>query len=207
METLNTSSEAPILIKIADKLKETQQEVDELVVQFALGKAEAKAKFEEIKKEFKQRVDEFKNTTLANQLAGVSTHLKDKFEDLELQLSLGRVEFREMFEEQKNKIEHALERLALESRKQLPLAAEREYFEHEMEKFKLKLEILRLIFALKKIEIKETFKKNMLNAQKKIKQVADKIKSKAQPEPTKYEYFKKEAALAYKHMKKAIDAL
>lgn len=207
METLDKQPEAPILIKIADKLKETQREVDELVVQFALGKAEAKAKFEEVKKEFKHRVDEFKNSALANQLAGVSTNLKNKFEDLELQLSLGRVEFREMFEEQKNKIEHALERLAQESRKQLPVAAEREYFEHEMEKFKLKLEILRLIFALKKIEIKEAFKKNMLHAQKKIKQVTENIKSTLYPEPTKYEYFKKEAALAYKHMKKAVDAL
>jgi len=98
-----TTHEKPVLQKIADKLLGVQQELDELVGQFALGKAEGKEKFEEIKKEFRQRVSEFKKLLAAPAAGLLTPEARQKIEELEVQLALGKAESRELFEQQKRK--------------------------------------------------------------------------------------------------------
>jgi hypothetical protein len=148
------TTDKPVLQKIADKLIAAQQELDELVVQFALGKAEGKEKFEEIKKEFRQRVAEFKQLLDAPAAGLLTPETRRKIEELELQLALGKAESKELFEEQKKKILKTLSHVEAEIKTWINSGRLPDDFSHDIEKFKLKLEIIRLKFDLKKFEAK-----------------------------------------------------
>ena len=201
------TSQKPVLQKIADKLIGVQQELDELVVQFALGKAEGKEKFEEIKKEFRKRVSEFKDL-LDDSVAGLLTSdIKQKLEDLEVQLALGKAESKDLFEEQKKKILKALSKVESEIRLLIDTARLPDNFSHDVEKFKLKLEIIRLKFNLKKFEMKDTFKEGMSDARREIEKITSGITSKLKDGSSKYSDFRDEMSLAYKHLKKALSDL
>ncbi|MFD2962332.1 MULTISPECIES: hypothetical protein [Olivibacter] len=58
-------NQRPILVKIANQLLKDQQDLDSLAVQLSLGKAEAKDKFREVKSEFKEKLQDLKNTISA----------------------------------------------------------------------------------------------------------------------------------------------
>jgi len=60
MPTKKEDKDKPVLQRIADQLLVAQQEIDDLALQLALGKAEAREKFQEVKKEFRHHVAEFK---------------------------------------------------------------------------------------------------------------------------------------------------
>ena len=55
-------NQKPVLTKMTDQLLKDKQEIDELVVQLTQGKAEAKAKFEDVKKQMKKSVNDLKET-------------------------------------------------------------------------------------------------------------------------------------------------
>ncbi len=205
METKVKEADDKILIRIAEKLVQAQQELDELVLQFSLGKAEAKDKFEEIKSDFRDRIREFKNLTTNPQVNEVRNELRQHLEELEEVLKRGTAQSVEAFKNQKEQIEDALDRFKKYTEKHLPNALDFEHFEHELEKFKLKLEILRLAFELKKFEVKDSFKEKMHDIKKGIEHtlsVARKTISKGTSGT-----FRKEAQDVYAHLKKAIKEL
>jgi tRNA U34 5-methylaminomethyl-2-thiouridine-forming methyltransferase MnmC len=207
MEQETKTFEKPILEKIADKLLKAQQEIDELVIQFALGKAEGKEKFEEIKKEFRQRVSEFKKLLEIVALDFLTPETRQKIEELEVQLALGKAESKELFEEQKKKIMKALLEVEAAIKPWINSTKLPDNFSHDVEKFKLKLEIIRLKFQLKKFEIKDAFKNNMADARRKIEKISTGIKQKLEAGSFKYDDFRDEMSLAYKHLKKALTDL
>lgn len=201
------TSEKPVLQKIADKLVGVQKELDELVVQFALGKAEGKEKFEEIKKEFRQRVSEFKKL-LDDPAAGLLTpETRQKIEELEVQLALGKAESKELFEEQKKKILKTLSHVEEGIKNWVTSGKVPTDFAHDIEKFKLKLEIIRLKFNLKKFEVKDEFKERMSDARREIEKITTGIGIKLKDGSSKYSDFRDEMSLAYKHLKKAVSDL
>ncbi|MBL6446649.1 hypothetical protein JMN32_10025 [Fulvivirga sp. 29W222] len=202
---MDKTPDKPILVRIADKLKETQQEVDELVLQFSLGKAEARDKFEEIKTELKLKVAEFKQSAFVQHLSTITLDIKRRLEVLEQHLNLGQADTSLVFEEQKSKITHAIEQLEAQLKKLLP--EEREYFEQELEKFKIKLEILRLWFSLKKIEVKASFKGHMKEARERIDKLVENARSAFASDKGDQHNFKHEIGLAYDHLKKAVHSL
>jgi hypothetical protein len=207
METKETErTDATILVKIADKLLEAQREIDELVLQFALGKAEARDKFEETKKEFTGRVSEFKRSNLGTKIVDSSKKLKGALEELEVQLNLGKAESKEMFDEQKKKIEALIAKVRKEIKLVKEEVLEKEHLEHEIEKFKLKLEVLRLRFELRKFEVRDSFKENMQEVRKRIEQTASKLKEKLNPESS-LNSFEKEVKGAYKRLRKVIQSI
>jgi len=199
--------EKPILEKIADKLLKAQQEIDELVVQFALGKAEGKEKFEEIKRDFRNKVIEFKKLMETTALNILNPETMQRLTELELQLALGKAESRELFEEQKKKIMKALDELETVIKPLIASAKLPDSFSHDVEKFKLKLEIIRLKFQLKKFEIKDAFKDNMAEARRKIEKINTGIRQKMETGSLKYSDFRDEMSIAYKHLKKALTDL
>jgi hypothetical protein len=201
------TDEKPIVEKITDKLLIAQQEIDELVVQFALGKAEGKEKFEEIKKEFRQRVSELKKLLETAALDFLTPETRQKIDHLEVQLALGKAESKELFEEQKKKIIKALSEVEAAIKPWINSIKLPDNFSHEMEKFKLKLEIIRLKFQLKKFEIKDVFKDNMADTRRKIEKINAGIKHKLEAGSLKYSDFQDEMSLAYKHLKKALTDL
>lgn len=198
--------EKPMLTKVAGQLLKTQQELDELAVQFALGKAEAKDKFEEVKKEFRTQVGILKQSLGAYLLKELVNSTRSKFEALEVQLALGKAESAEVFEAQSKRILRSVRALEKEIRDTLP-SPEVTTFRHEMEKFKLKIEILRLKYFLKKFEMKDSFKEKMVEARKTIDHLKLAAKGKLSSGKERWGDAKDEVQLAYKHLRQALKSL
>lgn len=207
MEAETKTTEKSMLEKIAGKLLKAQQELDELAVQFSLGKAEARDKFEEIKREFRTQVTELKHTLTTTVLKEMASVSKAKFEELELQLALGKANTADAFEEQSKKILNSLHALENEIKGKLKQSMEVDSFSQEIEAFKLKVEILRLKFILKKFEVKDTFKEKMNDASRVIDKLKTSAKEKMDSGKGKYDDFKDEVQLAYKHLRKALESL
>lgn len=196
-----------ILIRIADKLSEAQQEIDELAVQLALGKAEAKDKFEELKKEFRSRLNEFKHyltvSSSDKELSGVRTIV----ENLEKDLGQGEASTKEAFTSQQKDILTTTASLQDTLEKKSEVSSTSHDFMHELEKFKIKLEILQLKFGLKKMEIKDEFRDRMDDARKYVDKIRERVKEGMITGKDKYEDFREEIQLAYKHFRKALKEL
>jgi hypothetical protein len=207
MKTENETTERPVFQKIADRLLLVQQELDELVVQFALGKAEGKEKFEEIKKEFRQRVSEFKKLLDAPAAKLLTPESRRKIEELEVQLALGKAESKELFEEQKKKILKTLSHVESEVKNWVNSGKLPADFSHDIEKFKLKLEIIRLKFELKKFEVTDAFKDQMTHARQQVDKIKTSVKDKFKEKSDQYENFHDEILEGYAHFKKALKNL
>ncbi len=207
MEAETKGTEKTILEKITGKLTKAQQELDELAVQLALGKAEAKDKFEEVKKEFRTQVSELKHKFASSVMQEMVNVSKAKFEELELQLALGRADTADAFDEQSKKILNSLQALENEIKGKFKQSIEVDSFSQEIEAFKLKVEILRLKFLLKKFEVKDSFKEKMNDASRVIDKLKTSAKEKLGSGKEKYDDFKDEVQLAYKHLRKALESL
>jgi hypothetical protein len=90
--------------KIIESLKKAALELEKLQVQAALGKAEAKDKYEQARKEFQIKLEEIKR--LAKEKY---KELKPIFESFEVQFALGKMEAKEKFQENKRKFSQAME--------------------------------------------------------------------------------------------------
>lgn len=206
MKTEETT-ETNILQKVTDKLLAAQQEIDELALQLALGKADARDKFEDIKREFRSKVSELKNI-LANPAENyLSPEVKAKIEELELQLALGKADSKDLFEGQKKKIMNALTNLEEDIQKNWRRIKAPDFFVHEVEQFKLKMEILRLRFRLKKFDVRDDYRNRMQTVRREIKKMTTKAKDRVNARQEKYDDFKYEISLAYKHIKNAVESL
>jgi hypothetical protein len=207
METkaIEKETRKPLLKKLGESLLQAQQEIDDLAVQLSLGKSDAKEKFEEVKKEFIEKVNELKQLVKSSFDKSIPIALKLKLEELELQLKVGKVETKESFDLQRAVLVEATIALENEIIKALEKIETSDYFHHAVEKFLLKLEILRLKFGIKKFEIKDTFRTRMERAKKSIHRFADNAK-KMRSRKTHID-FKEEIAEAYKHLKSAVKNL
>jgi hypothetical protein len=185
----------------------TQQELEELAVQFSLGKAEAADKFEEIKRDFHQRVQEWKNYFAGQKNQEQVAHFTALLEELNLQLNLGRAEAREYFEGQKQNILKSLDKFEAELKNDSRWNEFLSDLKSEGEKLRLKLEILQLKFELKKFRISDDFKSAMKEVGKEAEKVLDKAGQKWNESKSRYTDFNDEMSLVYKHLKKAIKSL
>lgn len=201
---MKTNEQPTILNRIGDKLLQAQQELDELTVQLALGKAEARDKFEEVKLEFRTKVAEFKNQ-VRERRETIKPEVLQKLDELELKLALGRAESKDLFEDQKQKIKLALATLEHEWNQGLH-TFDTEFFIHEAEKFKLKLDILRLRFELKAFQVKDSYRSTTINVKRELQKIATRIQQKLAV-GSRYTDFKDELSLAYQHLKKAVHEL
>lgn len=209
MENKNSFNIGSIAEKVTNGIKTAQKEIEDLALQFSLGKAEAGEKFEEIKKEFLNRINEWKNV-FAN-IPEINTESKNKliakFEELQLQLALGKAESKVFYAEQRNKVLLAIHEIEAEIRTNPGLNGYMDEFKSELEKFKLKMDVLRLKFELKSFQVKDEFKNEVTHARIQIDKIFENIKTKKDDAKRKYADFGDEIELAYKHIKKAVDKL
>ena len=207
MKTIETKIKTPLLEKMAEGLLQAQQEIDELALQLSLGKSEAKEKLEEVKKEFIKGINTLKKSVQSALDQPIPLALKMKFEALELQLQVGKVQSKESFDSQIKLLIAATIALEEEIRSLLHKMEVKGYFGHEIEKFLLKLEILRLKFGIKKFEIKEGFRSEMATIRKSIESFRKNAKKlKALPAEA-YDDIKTEISSNYKSLKNAINKL
>jgi ElaB/YqjD/DUF883 family membrane-anchored ribosome-binding protein len=209
METNTSFKSATFAEKIGRGLKIAQQEIEELALQFALGKAEAADKFEEIKKDFNTKANNWKklledSETFRKEKASA---LKAKFEALQVQLALGKAEAKDLFEEQYKKILHAIHEMEAEMKGNPGMRERLDEIKSEMEKFKLKMEILKLKYELKKFDVKDDFKDAMTDARIKIGKLSAKTEEKWEDTKKKYSEVGEEIDEAFKHIRKAVDKL
>ena len=204
MNTLSEPKEKSILLKIAEKLLQAQQELDELAVQLALGKAEAKDKFEEIKKDFRFRVNELRQIITSTPKSNDIADLVVKIEELDALLNSGKVETLLSFELQKKQILNAIIEIENRIKNKFLTTAAVNHFANEFEKFKLKLEILKLKFVVNKFEVKAGFRTEMKTARKEIAGIVEGTENQFNKAKGKVDDFSEEIYLAYKHLKNVI---
>lgn len=194
METTTTS----FIDKAINGLRAAAAELEEFQVQFALGKAEASDKYEEVKKKFSDIIHD------AKQKLNNTADLKNKFDELLLHLALGKAEAKEVFNEQKEKIlktiheiENALKGSEIGMEFYLKLHS-------EIEKFKIKMEILRLRFELEKIDVKAEFESRKADFEKNVDTLKLKFMNKGFNAEKNWAHFCNEMSEAYIHLKKAV---
>jgi hypothetical protein len=205
MEKETKETTPPLLQELGEGMLKAQQELDELAVQLSLGKAEAKEKFEEIKKEFNERVNALTHYVKSHFNNSLPKSLEEKLAKLEVYLKVGKAETKESFDLQRAALIEATIALENELRKALEKLEASGYFHHEAENFLLKLEILRLKFGIKKFEIKDAYRTRMNRAKKSINRFVADVK-KVGTKKT-HANFKEEMAEVYKHLKSAVKIL
>jgi hypothetical protein len=140
----STSNSQSWAEQLKSLIKKSQKEIEEFILQLSLGKADADKKYDEVRSEFSKKISEWKLTFAEYKKTGKQTmdDLKKKLEELELQLSLGKAEAADTFSERRKKIVKKLNELEAELKNNPDLKEARENIQNEIEKFKLKLEIL-----------------------------------------------------------------
>lgn len=194
-----------LLNQVGEKLVRVQQELDELALQLSLGKAEARDKFEELKVEFRDKVAALK-LQLHQSEETIRPEVLRTLEEFELQLALGKAETKDRFHEQKIKILHSLNTLE-QAWTEWIKTLDSNFFTHEAEKFKLKLEILRLRFDLKAFEMKDAYRGTMPALRRELERIHHRLQQRMKSGSARYDDFADELSLAYKHLKKAVTDL
>jgi hypothetical protein len=209
MEKSETTNQKPILVKIADQLVKDQQELDTLAVQLSLGKAEAKDKFEEIKKEMRSSVQEFKASLEAEYSRNKewASAMKPKLNYLEGQLAEGETETSLIFEEKKKNILKGLNEITDEIEKNPEVKRMTHYYNLASDKLQLQLELVEKTWNQKKLELTNEFHEEMKNAKIKLAEFKTKVNEKKDEVDFKLEHFKDEMQSSYGHLKKAFKSL
>lgn len=182
--------------QLASSLTKAATEIGNFQVQLALGKAEARDEYEKLKKNLRAKVH-----GVTGKIAGASKkhtdNIQSLFDDLRVQLALGKADSRDEFLVQKRKILSALTKLdaALSA---LPHDSDfRMSMRNEIEKVRIKLDILRLHYRFSEMNAESTGKR--------ITDLKDRV-SKMKDNATFIEEIGKverEIDSAYNHLKKA----
>lgn len=183
-------------------LKKSVSEIEDFQVQLALGKAEAHDKFEEAKKKFNSFLHSSK------QKLAVTKEKKEKirgnFDELQVQLALGKAESIELFNEQKKKIFSAISKLekSFENKTSVFSGDVEEKIKHEIERFRIKMEVLRVQYALGKLEAAEEFEKRKHELAENITKLKARFQERRKAAAKTRQLRHKEIRDAYKHVKK-----
>ncbi|MEK7483557.1 MAG: hypothetical protein AABZ60_04400 [Planctomycetota bacterium] len=202
METLEQTS---ITEKIIKGLRKAAIELEEFRLQSALGKAEAHDAYEKAKKIFNKYVHEAKLKLGA--VKGVtkekSIQLKAEFEWLQVWLALGKAETQEAFEEQQKSISKALNDIETRIKKNKTTDLYYAELQMEIEKFRIKLDILKLQFELRKLGVREEFEEKKKDFSKILSDIKKQLLKKEEDAESTWEHFRDEISDAYSHLKKA----
>ncbi|MCE3259705.1 MAG: hypothetical protein K0S12_1346 [Bacteroidetes bacterium] len=198
---MNTTT---ITQKVIDGLQKAVVELEQLQVQVALGKAEARDLYNDQKKRFNIYIHSVKE-----QMGGYTEHVKDDSQRIkELLLEIGhhlediKVETSAAFEEQRKSLLKLFSDLEEYIRSDKALSSVYSDLLMQVEIFKLKMEILKFRFDLKKLSIKEEFEKNKALFLEKINELKTKVKNDLD-ENGSWDRFQTEMGEAYKHIKHA----
>lgn len=204
-----------------DKAEETiadwKLRAEELQLQLSLGKMEAMDELEKQTGNFKSFINETKEK--AKDLADyinpeITNDLISKFEELQVQLALGKAETKDAFEEQKEKINQGLDSIQQLLQKGMAKAGMEENFNSFLEKFegatenfKTRLEAAKLQFALGKADTKDEIEKQKEEVKAKLEEIRSKLDSNKELAEEKWDGFKAEISEAFGHIKNAFSKL
>jgi hypothetical protein len=198
METLRNS----LLNKTIYGLRKAALELEEFQLQLALGKAEASEVYEDMKKRFNEVVQDVK---LKLDKSISSENLKTKLEELQLHLALGKAVSKEIFYLQKENILKAIHDIENKLRVNEVGAELYAKVNAEIEKFKIKMEILALRYELGNLETKEGLEARKKDFARKVEEIKQKFSESALDE--KMEQISTEIKKAYVHLKEVFTKL
>lgn len=186
---------------VVDLMRKSALELEQMQVQLALGKMDAKNKYEELKKDFSSfmRGVELK----ANDAHEFYIEYRAKFDALRVQLALGKAETIESFREQKHKVLAKMHELETQI-KSHPLYVN--WYPEVLamfEKVKIQLDVLETYFE----EKKEIAVDELERRKEQLDQFIEGIKSKFNEKMSsnsRWDVFQEEMSLVYSHLKKAV---
>ncbi|NND94159.1 MAG: hypothetical protein HKN45_04790 [Flavobacteriales bacterium] len=193
METIENTH---YIDKVVDALRKAALELEEMQVQAALFKYEARDKYEEVKKKFSTFIHESKAALDAGNEK--FTELQAKLEALKVQLALGKADTLDLFLEQKKNLFATLHDIEYKI-KGNPVFAR---LMVEIEKFKLELEMLEKRYKEKREARKQS--STYEDRKKDFSSFVEGIKGRfSKKDETKWEHFQTEISEAFKHLKAA----
>lgn len=200
---MNTTENKTLTEIIIQGLRTAASELEEFQLQIALGKAEAKDLFEDVKKQMKDFIRTSKNKYHTLKDAEI-LKLINFIEHLEVQLTLGLAETKETFEEQRKEINRALNQVEAELKANTSVDELKAVTHLEIEKFRMKLELLALHYKLKKISAEFNFEQKKQELSDKLEILKGKMFSAEQKK--EWRHFKKEIGQAYAHFKQTFES-
>ena len=202
---METTEKTQLSEKLINAIKKAIQELEEFRLQAALGKAEARDLYEEARKKFlhyvtlaRTHMSEAKETAKERK-----EKLKTLFEELKVQLSLGKAETKEIFEEQRKNITRILNEIE-ELIKSSKTASE--YYsklQMEVDKFRIKLKIIKMRYELNRMEARLHSQEKGTGFTDRISEIKKKLELNEEEIEEKWEAFKEEISDAYSKFKKA----
>lgn len=182
-----------------------QKSIEELKMQFSLGKMDAADAFEKQKDAMRNMVVNLKEqldkaTDVAEEKVA---ELKAKLEELKVQLALGKADGTDAFEMQKKKIELAMHEVYVEGKKIFNNNYTQllQLFDNNAQAFKTGLEIVKLQFSLGKMEAKEEAENARKEIQEKMQELSDQFKATQQTAMQNLEEFNKQMKEGFEKMK------
>jgi len=202
---MESTTQKSIADTIINGLKKAVVELEEFRVQAALGKSEAYDAFESAKKNLRHFLHEAEQRFGASQktVTDIGTQLKSAIDMLQVQLALGKAETREVFEAQRKKIVQALHTLETFLANNQFTADYQESVNREIQKFRIKLEILKLRYELNSMSAHGEFEEKKKEFSAKLEDLAGILREKEKKAEKSWEHFKEDITKAYGDMKKA----
>lgn len=202
---METAQQTSLSDKIINGLKKAAVELEEFRLQAALGKAEAHDAYEKAKKMFYKYAQEAKLRIedIKGEVKEKSSVLKTALETLQVQLALGKADTKEVFEAQEKKIRKALNDIETAIKKN---KVSNEYYTKllmEIEKFRIKLDILKLRYELNRLDAQGEFENKKNDLSKKLSDIKKRLLKKEEEIAGTWENFRDEISDAYSHLKKA----
>lgn len=190
---------------VIDALKKAAAELEELQVQMNLGKAEASDKYEEWKKEFASYVNDAKSKARqgTDKMKDVQEDLEALFDQLRVQLALGKAEGYDAFQAQKKKILEKIHEIENKIKNDPTLNKIYALFIIQLEKFKVFLEWLEEKFR----EGKDTASDKFAEGKEKFQSFVSSMKSKIEEfDNERWSHFQDEVIAAFTNLKNAFTA-
>ncbi|MEM7659710.1 MAG: hypothetical protein AAF399_26590 [Bacteroidota bacterium] len=197
-------------------LEKFNEELDDLDISVSLGEEEYVEAFETQKAKFQEQMQKFANGVDELKLDEKAAPIRAKFEELMVQLSLGKAETKEAFEKQQSKLNELMHQAGdvVESAKAdagEKYEASSDAMKEQMEKFRTKLDLLRLHFHLGSADASDEMKEQRDELLTRFRDLKQKGKVKAdemgEEADEKWDEVKTELGEAYDHFKGALKRL
>lgn len=198
-------------------LDKSTEELDDLDIQISLGEEEYVDAFEEQKTKFlawaKSSAAAINEQVEKYGVNEKADSLKAKFEELQVQLALGKAESKDAFEGQREKLESSMADCTKAFDEYRESAGDKatemgNKFQGQIEKFQTKLDVFRMHFALGSADAQDEWKEKKKELQAKVAELkakATKSGEEASEEAgEKWEEVKAEAAEAYENVKSTL---
>ena len=168
-------------------INKAESELDELRLKIALGKMDGADLFEEMKKDLHGVFHEL-SVEVKSEGQEVADTIISKIENLQMQLALGKADALDAYEEQKTKINESineLEQNVRDARSRLSYDA-RIKIQNELEKFRLKMEVLQIRYELGRLDLKDNVETKKQKFKKEFDHLLETVKEESSDKLAEY---------------------